>query len=524
MSLLINLLAAGSPDPGTSRWNSWQAAADLDDPRPRLVFVGEALDHWSSALAATLNADVPLMTALAEVFVCVAVDAAAEPQLAAVVQHALQLTAATTGLPAIAICTPEGQPFGATPWRRAHDLAQVLFQAAEAWHQRPADCRADAARIAAAVANLRQPAPATERPLNATLLLEAAEAAAMDIADPLAGGFGPPPRTAEPALWNFLIQRASRPNAPLALIQQVERSLAAVVAGAAHDHLAGGFFHGCEDAAWTVPRCAKRLTDQAHLALMLLDAATGLERPVWRDVAERTLDFVVAELALDGGAGACAHGLHADSPVAPGRWEDGACYRWSIAEVAAIVGDDGARLVAQRFALPADDAESGFLAVGAALTATEQQRLPALIQRLAVARTERRQPRRDASVYPAEQAQLACAAERAGMIALADALHPHLTGADPWTGRALTARWLRRGIAEPRALEIAACDLSDDLDPPGGLAPSAVLGHLRLDLASLTGDPDWRLRALALIDRARVRLRAAPLACAGLLSVLDRSA
>ena len=132
MSLLIDLLAAGSPGSGKLLWSTWQAAADLAGSRPRLVFVGDALDHWSSTLAATLNADVPLMTALAEVFVCVAVDAAAEPQLAAMVQHALQLTAATTGLPAIAICTPEGQPAAASSRFLRHLRRFHIFVAASA--------------------------------------------------------------------------------------------------------------------------------------------------------------------------------------------------------------------------------------------------------------------------------------------------------------------------------------------------------------------------------------------------------
>lgn len=517
MSLLLSLLRAG---PIT--WTRWRdEATDKLDPRPRLVLVGDALDHWSSALAAALNADVALSSALAEVFRCVAVDAAAEPGVAAQLQHALQLTTGTSGLPLIAVCTPAGEPFGATPWRRTHDLAHVLLQAAEAWHVRPADCVADAQRIAAAAQALRAPAPVTSKPIRATLLLDAAESAAIEVADTLAGGFGPAPRTAEPALWGFLVARAARSDAPLSLTKQVEHSLAALAAGAAHDHLAGGFFHGCDDAAWRIPRCAKRLTDQAHLAVLLLDAAAASAKPLWHELALRTLAFAVDALRLPDGS--FAHGLHADSLVGLGRWESGAVYRWSTTQVANIVGNDGARLIAQRFGLPADDDEAGYLSVGAAVTPAEQQRLPALVQRLQVARNERPQPRRDESVYPAEQAQMAYACERAALADVADGLMPHLTGNDPWTGRALAARWARTGTAEPRALAIATGDLDDDLDPAGGLAPTAVLGHLRLDLATLLTDDRWRLRALELVDHARDRLRAAPLACAGLLSVLERA-
>ena len=502
MSLLLELLAAGP-----IAWSSW-SGRPAGAERPLLVFAGTALDHWSSQLAAELNADREVAGAFSELFVCVAVDVAAEPELAARLQHALQLTAGSTGWPAVALCTPDGAPFGALPWRPLRDLAQRVLSAAETWHAAPADCLADAARLTAAWAAVH--APASGRPLNATLLLDAVEAAAMEAADPLEGGFGPEPRTAEPGLWSFLIARAARPEAPFALVQQVERSLAALCAGAAHDQLGGGFFRGCSDAAWREPLCEKRLTDQAQIAVLLLTAAQRLDKPLWREVALRTLDFTVGTLRLADGT--YAHGLHADSATAPGRWEDGACYRWSEEQAAEILGAAGAALIAKRFGLP------GVPGVGEPLSAAESAQLPDLVLRLAVARSERPQPRRDGSVYAAEQGQIAYALELAG-------LHEHLpplSGSDPWTGCALAARWRRTGVRDEAALTIAATDPTGDIDQPGQLASTAVLAHLRLDLADLTGDTAWRAAATTLIDRARDRLRTAPLACAGLLSVVDR--
>ena len=234
MSLLIELAHQGTIP--------WRLRADPSDPRPQLLLVGTALDHWSSRLVAELNAAPELSGALAELFSCVVVDAALEPQLAALAQHALRLTNGEAGYPVLVVCTPHGQPFGALPWRPIGDLATRLLAAAEAWHLQRADCLADAARIARAWEALRQ--PPSGKPVQPTLLLEAAEAAAIAAADPLEGGFGPPPRIVEPALWEFLIARAARPDAPFALQAQVERSLTALVAGQLHDHLGGGFFAG----------------------------------------------------------------------------------------------------------------------------------------------------------------------------------------------------------------------------------------------------------------------------------------
>jgi uncharacterized protein len=504
MDLLSELLTAGRIP-----WRRWDEARATRDGRPWLVFAGTALDHWSSRLAAELNAGHEIAAALAEVFTCVVVEVASEPGPAARIQQALALTAAADGWPAVAVCTPDGQPFGALPWRPLPDLAQRLLAAAEAWLTNPGDCLADASRLTAAWAARRQPAQG--RPVVPGLILDAAEAAAMELADPLAGGFGPAPRTAEPALWGFLIARAARTEAPFALSQQLERSLAALVAGCVHDHFGGGFFRGCADPGWQQPFCEKSLAVQAHTAGLLLIAADRLGRAVWRDVALRALDFTVGSLRLADGS--YAHGLHADSPAAPGRWEEGVCYRWTIDEVAAVVGEEGADLIHRRFGLP------GIPGLGETLDQAGTRRLPELVQRLAVARSERAQPRRDATVLADEQGLIAWTLEQAGMI---DVLPP-LTGNDPWTGRALAARWRRTGIPEPRALAIGDTAWDEDsLDPPGGLAPVAVHAHLALDLADLTGDAAWRQRAAAAVANAGDRLRAAPLAGAGLLSVLDR--
>lgn len=503
------------------------------DDRPRLIFAGSALDHWSSALAATLNADLVLAGALRELYHCVAVDVAAEPEFSATIQHALQLTIGATGWPVLAFCTPNGDIFGATPWRRIDELTQMLLQAAEAWQFHPADCQADAARIAAAWNAVR--APAQGRPLRAELMLDAAEAAAMAIADNLEGGFGPAPRTVEPGLWNFLVQRAARDSAPLALQQQVERSLAAWCAGAAHDHVTGGFFAGCSDANWRTPACAKRLTDQAQQADLLVTAGTLLGNPLWHAIALRALRWTCATLRHDDGT--FAHGLQADSPAAPGRWEEGACYRWSAEAVADIVGEAGATLIIRRFALPAES--EGFLAVGEALSVADQRRLPELVNRLAAARSERPQPRRDEAVYLIEQAQMATALEHIAVVepefvAAADALFAYLStylsssqvtidpASAPWVGRALAARWKRLGTSEPLAVRCAVTEVTGDLDPIGGLSPVAVMAHLRLDLAELTGDSQWFAAVDQTLSNSRDRLRSAPLACAGLLSVLDR--
>ena len=402
---------------GSLTWRRWGAAA-LDEARTRdlpvLVFAGAALDHWSAAMAAELVADHEAGTLIDELFVPVAIEVAGEPALAARVQQALALTADASGWPACAFLTPAGQPFGACAFRPLRDrerqvgLVRILLDVAAAWRERRADVQADAARVAAACRRMAE-VTRSDQPLNPDLVLDNAEAQAMAIADTLEGGFGPPPRHPSPTLLRFLIARCRRPDAPLALARQVERSLAALVAGACHDQLAGGFHRACADAAWREPFFEKRLADQAQLALALFDAADAFGQRLYRDVAERTLRWCVAALRREDGT--YARGLHADSRGADGVIAPGAAATWTLDEFEAVLGAEGAALVARRFGL--GDTGHWALAVREPLADAEASRLPALLQRLAVARAEREIPLRDERLDAGAHGALLAALARA---------------------------------------------------------------------------------------------------------------
>lgn len=501
--------------------------APTPDPgRPRLLLCRTALDAASRQLDADLAGDRELRPALEELFACAQVDVDRAPEWRAPAQRALAATAGASGWPCLLLCLPDGRPFGASPWRPLRDrgrtpgLARVLLGAAGILAQHPEDCAADAGNLERLAAEeggaLRQGDPG-----DPALLSGAAEAAALAVADPLEGGFGPPPRHPAHALLAFCAARAAREDASLALQRQVELTCGALVAGALHDHLAGGFFAACEDARWEQPRCEKRARDQAQLALLLLDHGGPLQRVV----AERALAWTAT--ALQRPDGLVAHGLAADP----------ACYRWSEAQAADLLGSEGARLVAERFALPAG--EPGFPVLR---DPRPHPRLAELVARLAAARCERPQPERDATAFAADQGQLLCAWSRLpAMRDRAEALWlrcdqdqpPAWWEADgrpgPRPAGARALAWLARGACALGRLERAAVwaaraaaladDPLDDEDGPSAAA-CAALACCEMHRAGVAGS--WRSEAERLLASWPGLLHRVPLAGAGLLLARER--
>jgi len=218
------------------------------------------------------------------------------------------------------------------------------------------------------------------------------------------------------------------------------------------------------------------------------------------------------------------HGFHADSSAGPGRWEEGAYHRWTAPQVAEVVGEAGAELLARRF----DLGESpGYPAIRGQLDAAGTRRLPELVRRLAVAQRERPLPARDDTAFAADQGMV--------LIALAEATDPveiaareqllAITATPGWweadgtpvglaDARALA--WLGRGgfacgdrVRAERLAEAALTGVLDPADDEDGPSAAAVVAHLCADLG-------WRERGLAVVSAHAHALRGAPLACAGL--------
>jgi hypothetical protein len=509
-------------------WRRWHGDAVAESVRrdvPLAVLVGDALDAWTTTWLNALHADREVGELVETAFVPVAAERGDHPGLAALAQQVLGVVADAAGVPCLLILLPGNPPtaLGAIPYAPVRDaeqrkgVARVLLETATAWQQDPDALRASAGELHRMLAGLPFVLAGDGR-LNPERVLDLAEAQLMGEAHSLEGGFGASadgavalPRWPQPEKLRLLAALAARPDASPNLRAHLERSLAALAAGGIRDQLGGGFHRAATDAGWREPLWEQRLADQARLALAFLDGFTLTGRPLHREIAERALAWAVQDLDLGGARWGL--GRHAIASLG-GDVRPGAYHAWSRSACAAVVGSEGAGILARRFAL---DDEAGPLAVRGELDEREARRLPELVARLTAARAERSAPLLDERcdegahglLLGALHAVCALPAPEPGLVAARDALRARLIASEP-TGRAGTRALIALGLAESgetacatRWLAGLACDAAAPCDHDALVDPMPADAEDTVDGPGCAGALALALIALRREDEAR---------------------
>ena len=106
----------------------------------------------------------------------------------------------------------------------------------------------------------------------------------------------------------------------------VERTLDMMHRGGIYDHLGGGFSRYSVDEKWLVPHFEKMLYDNAILAQAYLEAWQVTKRPLYRQVCEEILRYILRDMTHPEGGFYSAE--DADS-----EGHEGLFYTWTFEEV-----------------------------------------------------------------------------------------------------------------------------------------------------------------------------------------------
>ena len=283
-----------SPRPNRAadiRWRDWGADAFAEagaHDKPILLCLTAVWCHWCRQMDETTYSNADLIDFFNEHFIPIRVDADQYPHV--------QERYITGGWPTNAFLAPTGEVLWSGTYIEAEQFAAVAEGVRSAW----ADRRAE---FALEIERRRKALDAARGRVNAVGIVrrEGADdvwSATVEGFDARNGGFGTEPKyPAAEAVELAFLRADEEPNAKTIAAQTLD----GMVAGELWDTEEFGFFRYALAADWTRPQYEKLLAVNASQLRAYALGARLAGRADWQQVAERIVEYVEANLALDNG-------------------------------------------------------------------------------------------------------------------------------------------------------------------------------------------------------------------------------
>ncbi len=335
-------------------WYPWgeeafKAAKELD--KPIFLSIGYATCHWCHVMEKESFEDEEIAQLLNKTFINIKVDREELPQVDSLyMEFAQSMIAGAAGWPLNVILTPDLQPFFAATYLPKHSrqglmgLAELIDRIQEVWGGEERERVLDqASRIVEVFAEGIQ---SNGEELPDKELIEDTAEMLFRMSDPVHGGMKGAPKFPIGYQSNFLLHEYTTERESRALFV-VERTLDMMQRGGIYDHLGGGFHRYSVDENWLIPHFEKMLYDNSLLIFSYLEAWQITKKPLFRQVCEETLQYLIRDMRHSAGGFYSAE--DADS-----EGHEGLFYTWKLDEIKNILGEDESALFCAYYGVNAE--------------------------------------------------------------------------------------------------------------------------------------------------------------------------
>ena len=279
-------------------WYSWSDEAfDKARTENKLIFlsIGYATCHWCHVMEEESFDDLEVAKLMNQYFIAIKVDREIQPDVDATFMNISQLTTGGGGWPLNVFLTPDGRSFLTDTYITKERLISVIPQLQHLWQNETEKITALADQTVQMVDTIKS----TQNTLKAIALdqtiFNKTTQSILDTFDEIQGGFGDAPKFPHESLQLFLLDEQKR-NPSEDKLTAIITTLDAMATGGFYDVIGGGFHRYSVDNAWMVPHFEKMLYNQAQLSLLYTRAYQLTKKPLYKRIAEQTLDYVLKEM------------------------------------------------------------------------------------------------------------------------------------------------------------------------------------------------------------------------------------
>lgn len=315
-------------------WSDEAFAKAQSENKPIFLSIGYSTCHWCHVMERESFEDKEVAKILNANFISIKVDKEERPEVDAIYMRVCQMITGSGGWPLTILMTPEQKPFYACtylPKRSTENMigfVNLLNTTVRVWNLNQEKLLRSGEEITDILAKEYQTEYSEEGP-RVDLFDEAANQFKRQF-DKQYGGFGHAPKFPIPHNLLFLL-RYSIYYEDTKVEQMVHKTLESMYRGGIYDHIGGGFSRYSTDDRWLVPHFEKMLYDNALLVLVYLEAYQINQNPVYLEVVEKTLGYIMREMVHQDGGFFSAQ--DADSEGVEGKY-----YTFSPDEVIRILG------------------------------------------------------------------------------------------------------------------------------------------------------------------------------------------